>query len=496
MPPVMGGKLRLTRVIRAMRRSLHDLFLPVRNSIIARPSTGVTGIMQRLVLTLMRVITNTFFRRIDVVGEEHVPGEGPVIFAGNHPNALMDGWLLTSKCGRWPLHFLANAKLWQYRLLGRMLDATGAVPVYRREEHDGEVDNQTAFERLYEVIESGHCVGIFPEGISHAESQLIKLKTGTARIALEVAARGAASVCIIPCGLNYMHRHRFRSQVLIEFGDPIIIDDTWTKKYGEDGQQAVRELTAMLANALLAVTVNAPDWSTLRFIQTARRLYKPSTALLSPGDYVELNRRFIDGYLRAQGDPEMQQYRREVEDYQARLDMLGIKDHQLRKPMTLGQSFRKLVLRLVTMLVFLPLAIPGALLHLPVGWIAAMVGERFSYERDDVATLKVISTTLLLPVIYIVVAVYIGVKFGWILSFVAVFALTMSFFASVRLIEAEVGLINSMMSIIRLLRLGNEIEDIRASRAILVDRIRQLAERLSDPGSERMFTSEDFAQPS
>ncbi|MGI9271544.1 MAG: 1-acyl-sn-glycerol-3-phosphate acyltransferase [Woeseiaceae bacterium] len=452
--------------------------------------------MQGLMLSLIRIITNTFFRRIDVSGEEHVPADGPVIFAGNHPNALMDGWLLTAKCGRWPLHFLANAKLWNYRIMGRMLDATGAVPVYRREEHDGEVDNQSAFDRLYEVIESGNCVGIFPEGISHAESQLVKLKTGTARIALAVAARGKAVVRVIPCGLNYIHRHRFRSQVLIEFGEPIVVDDQWIEKYRTDEQGTVRELTALLASSLQAVTLNAPDWSTLRFIQTARRLYKPKAAQLSPSEYVELNRRFVDRYLLASDDPKMQKYRRDVEDYQARLDMLGVKDHQLRKSMTLAQSFRKLLLRFVTMLVFLPLAIPGALLHLPVGWIAAVVGEKFSYERDDVATLKVLSTILLLPVIYTVIAVYVGVKFGWLLSLVAIAALTLSFFASVRLIETEVGLINSMMSIVRLIRLGTEIDDIRETRVELVDRIRHLVEHLSDPDSERMFTSADFQRPS
>jgi glycerol-3-phosphate O-acyltransferase/dihydroxyacetone phosphate acyltransferase len=452
--------------------------------------------VQRFVLTLIRVITNTFFRRIDVAGEENVPTDGPVIFAGNHPNALMDGWLLTAKCGRWPLHFLANAKLWQYRFLGTFLDATGAVPVYRREEHEGEVDNQSAFDRLFDVIESGNCVGIFPEGISHVESQLVKLKTGTARVALEVADRGKAIVRIIPCGLNYIHRHRFRSQVLIEFGDPIVIGEQWIEKYRSDNQETVRELTALLANALKAVTLNAPDWSTLRFIQTARRLYKPKAAQLSPSEYVELNRRFVDRYLLASDDPEMQRNRRDVEDYQARLDRLGIKDHQLRKSMTLGQSFRKLLRRLVTMLVLLPLAIPGALLHLPVGWIAAVVGERFSYEQDDVATLKVISTTLLLPIIYTVVAVYVGLKFGWLLSLLAIAALTLSFFASVRLIEMEVGLLNSMMSIVRLIRLGTEIDDIRDTRAELVDRIRLMAERLADPDSERIFTSEDFQQSS
>lgn len=452
--------------------------------------------LQRLVLSLIRVVTSTFFRRIDIVGEENIPANGPVIFAGNHPNALMDGWLLIAKCGRWPLHFLANAKLWKYRALGRVLDATGAVPVFRREEHDGKVDNASAFARLYDVMESGACVGIFPEGISHAESQLIKLKTGTARIALAVAARGKVKVRIVPCGLNYIHRHRFRSQVLIEFGDPIHIDDAWLDKYRSDEQQTVLELTDLLAAAIKTVTVNAPDWSTLRFIQSARRLYKPDRAALSPSEYVELNRRFIQRYIAAGDDPELQQCRRDIENYQARLDMLGIKDHQLRQRLTFGKAFRRLIGRFLTMLVFLPLAIPGALLHLPVGWIAAAVGEKFSYEQDDVATLKVISTILLLPLIYGAIAVYVGVKFGWMLALVTVVALSVSFFVSVRLIETEVSLINSMMSIVRLLRLGNEIEDLRDTRAGLVDRIRQLAERLSDPATPRMFTSEDFRRSS
>ena len=39
--------------------------------------------MQRFVKSLIRLITSTFFRHIDVVGLENVPDDGPVIFAGD-----------------------------------------------------------------------------------------------------------------------------------------------------------------------------------------------------------------------------------------------------------------------------------------------------------------------------------------------------------------------------------------------------------------------------
>jgi len=448
--------------------------------------------VQRLVTSLIRIITSTFFRRIDVVGLENIPEEGPVIFAGNHPNALMDGWLLTAKCGRWPLHFVANAKLWKYRMLVPILNATGAVPVYRREEHDGEVDNRASFERLYEVIEAGNCMGIFPEGVSHAESRILKLKTGAARIALAVTARGNTRVQIIPCGLNYIHRHRFRSQVLIEFGQAIIIDNKWLAEYQEDPQATVRKLTDHLADALAGVTLNAPDWRTLRFTQTARRLYKPSSAVLSPGEYVELNRRFVERHLEFVDDPEMQAFQYAVEDYQARLDMLGLKDHQLRNPVTLGKAFRKIVTRALVMIGLMPFAIPGALLHLPVGWIAAAVGERFSYEMDDVATLKVFATILLLPLLYLIIAIFVGMNFGFWWSLAAMMGLSVSFFTSVRLIEAEAGLFLSVLSVFRLARLGSEVEDLRKTRAKLVRDVRSLVERLVDPQTDRLFTRQDF----
>ena len=450
--------------------------------------------LQRLVIVLVRIVTKTFFRRIDIVGLENIPSTGSVIFAGNHPNALMDGWLLTATCGKWPLHFVVNAKLWKYRALVPLLNATGAVPVYPRDEFGNAVDNQAAFSALYDVIESGKSMAIFPEGVSHAESQLIKLKTGAARIALTANARRYGAVVIVPCGLNYIHRHRFRSQVLIEFGTPIEIDDSMLDQFQRDEQRAVTGLTEKLAEALQAVTLNAPNWRTLRFVQAARRLYKPRSIILSPAQYVELNRRFLQQYDESLTNTELQKFRDGVEDYQSRLDMLGLKDFQLRQPVTLGHAFRKIFLRAIWMIILLPLAIPGAILHLPVGWIAATVGERFSYEMDDIATLKVFATILLLPLLYLAVAIAIGMQFGFWWALVAVVGLTVSFSASVRIIEAEAGILVSMISVARLARLGSEVESLRETRTYLVKTIRSLVDKYSDPTVPRMFTQEDFSK--
>ncbi len=442
---------------------------------------------------LIRVVVGVFFRRIDVVGLKNVPPIGPVIFAANHPNALMDGFIIMARCGRAPLHFMGDAKLWEYPGMRFFANGIGAVPVYLRRKEDGPIDNEAAFEALYAVIEAGGCVGIFPEGISHTESNLLSFKTGTARIALSASARGNARVTIVPCGLTYLHRHRFRSQALLEFGAPIVMDDEWLAAYRANEQAAIKGLTDHLQTVISAATLTAPDWQTLRFVHAARRIYKPASARLTPADYVELSRRFVDRYQLAADRPEVIKMRADVENYQARLDMLGLKDHQLRHPPGFAAACRKIIWRSLLMLLLLPLAIPGAVLHLPVALTAGSIGSRFSYDQDDEATLKVIVVVLLLPVVYLAVAMVVGMLFGLWWGVAVGLALPLSFFASLKVLEEETNLFLSVVALLRLTRFRQEVAELNRLRSRLAEDIRAIADRHVDPNVPRLFTHDDFA---
>ena len=134
-------------------------------------------------------------------------------------------------------------------------------------------------------------MAIFPEGISHTDTRLATLKTGTARMALHAAAHRGADVAIIPFGLTYLDRHRFRSQVLLHFAAPMRMDEAHLQAYEGDEVGTVRQLTAELGERISRVTLSAPDWATLRFVHAARRLYKPISAKLTPASYVDLSRR-------------------------------------------------------------------------------------------------------------------------------------------------------------------------------------------------------------
>ncbi len=448
--------------------------------------------LYRALVRFLNLVARTFYKRIEVVGLENVPARGAAILAGNHPNALIDGVILMGHSGRTPIHFLGNAKLWKIPLLARLLDAAGAVPVVRREEGVPDADNREAFDRVDAVLARGDCVAIFPEGVSHTKSQLTRLKTGAARMALRAAARREDAVAIVPFGLTYLDRHRFRSQVLLDFGAPMHVDEQRLAAYRKDETETVRQFTAELRERLARVTLNAPDRATLRFVHAARRLYKPSTTKLTPAVYVELSRRFAEHYTRFAGKPDMQRLRAGIEAYQARLERLGLKDHQLSRPVSVRRAMARIVWRTALLTVLLPLALPGAVVVLPVAWLAAAVSSRFSDDVDDIATLKVTTAVPALLAVYTLLTVWTGLALGWGWAIAAMFLIPVSLFAAVFVLEKQAQLLISIRGVFRLARLRGDIEALVDERKQLVTAVRATVDRYADPGTRRIFDAPDF----
>ena len=95
---------------------------------------------------------------------------------------------------------------------------------------------------------------------------------------------------------------------------------------------------------------------------------------------------------------------------------------------------------------------------------------------------------------YLVVAILVGINIGPWWALLAIVALSFSFIASVRLLEAEAGLLLSMLSVLRLTRLGSDVDELRATRADLVSKIRERVDQAIDADTQRMFTQDDFGQ--
>ena len=443
----------------------------------------------RILRWFLRLSVMAFFRRIEVVGAENVPEDGPVLLCGNHPNSLLDPVLFLCFSGR-VVRFAAKDTLFRMLWLRPFLAIGQAIPVMRRQDHpDATISNEDAFEKMFAALGRGAAVGIFPEGISHDESRLARLKTGAARIALGAARRHPSHrVRVVPCGLHYVTRQRFRSSVLIQFGAPIEVDADRLAVEREDPPAAVRELTDELESRLLSLTVNADDWETVRVLDGVRRLYQPPRIRLE--ERIELARRFNTHYPAVRDQPEVRRIVQRVRAYLDRLEAEGLSDRDLQRRIGTGEAALRFLRHLVLVGVWLPLALLGAPIHLPVGLVLSFAGRLAASEREVIATAKFCVGFVLLGAAYIAIPSLLWWRAGGAWALAAWILLPLSGFATLRVLARWAALRRMVITGIRLLRLRRELENLRAERGELERDIVVAVNRFRPEGLELMFPRE------
>jgi glycerol-3-phosphate O-acyltransferase/dihydroxyacetone phosphate acyltransferase len=451
--------------------------------------------MQRLLYSVMvaflTLVTRIFFRSIEVVGREHIPVDGAVIFCGNHPNSLMDPVLITTTCGR-RARFAAKDTLFHSAFLRPFLWLLGSVPIKRRMDHasEGTVDNSSAFDALFDVLEHGDAFGIFPEGISHTESEIQPLKTGAARIALGAAEKGVP-VRIVPSGLNFRRRDRMRGRVLVQYGRPIEIDASWVARHKSDPKQAARDLTTLIDLALRAQTINAKDFDVLRVMDGVRRLYVPREVSLSIADQAEIIRRLLAHWESMRDQTDVRELYHDVGSYLAVLDALGLEDEDLTRGLSRTQMFLRLVRHMLLLVVFVPVAMPGLILHSPV-LVLAVAASNFTDRNDVHATIKMSTLAFATLGTYfaIVVAVFVKSPFplDWIYAASALIALLLSGWATIRVLERQAVIASGVKTFVRLLDLKRELLRLRDERDALRRRLLAIVDKYTPATMSRVVS--------
>lgn len=145
--------------------------------------------------SVVRRIVGGYFRLfhfIRITGRENLTHEGAAIYAANHVS-YYDPVIIALGETR-PLHFMAWEALFSRPLFAQMLLDWGAFPVDVSGSDPG--GYKTCLKRLHE----GYRVGIFPEGERSRTGELLPLKEGVARLAIN------ARVPIIPVVITGAHR--------------------------------------------------------------------------------------------------------------------------------------------------------------------------------------------------------------------------------------------------------------------------------------------------
>ena len=362
---------------------------------------------------LFRILLGVFYRRVEVVGLEHVPARGPLIVIANHQNALVDPMLVMTALPR-RLRPVAKAPLFRHPVVAPFLHAVGAVPVHRRQEDvdpaagpdrtaAGPERNEAMFGAASATLAAGDAMLIFPEGLSQPEPSLMPLRTGAARMALAAESQHPGlGVALLPVGLVLHEPGTFRTgRASVVIGRPIVVEGPGGADVTTD-ERAVRAFTERLADELRLVIVEAENRETLRLLA----LLEAIAADGAPRDAAARAawmRGAMDAYRRLRGGAPVRasRFRTDVERYAKDLELAGLGPTQPGRTYRAGAVWRFAVREGAALLGGLPLALWGITAHaIPYRATALAVRVR-APEPDEEATYKILAGLLLYPVCWL-----------------------------------------------------------------------------------------------
>lgn len=205
----------------------------------------------------LKISLEFYAKRIKVFGKENIPKKGAVLFAINHPNALMDPLFVTSNSWR-ENHYLVRADVFSKPLVKKALASLNLMPIYRiRDGRKQLSNNEEVFEKCFNILKNEETLIIFPQG-GHSRDRNIKpLSKGFTRISFGALEQNPdLDITVIPVGITYQNSSSYPSKVCIHFGDVI---DSRKIFNANEKPKAINILKNEVSNQLKKLTVHIPD---------------------------------------------------------------------------------------------------------------------------------------------------------------------------------------------------------------------------------------------
>lgn len=342
-----------------------------------------------------RAVVRVLYRNVEVTGTGLVPRDGGLVLCVNHANALVDGVLLQASTTR-DIRPLARSGLFSNPLMKPLLALVGAVPISRRSDEATDIArNDASFARCSELLAEDGVIAVFPEGQSHSDPHIHKLKTGAARIVLAAKARNGTVPVILPVGLTFTRKGKFRGDALVQFGRPV--DPTLPEDVSPFA--AVELLTERITDGLAAVTLNADTWEDIYLVNRLEKFFALRHGKYRKGELRQRFRalqRLIDAHrvLRLHEPDKVRAIAVQLKAFERLCRICGVRDYHLTvdiRPVLVLLYFTRIF---AMIFVALPVAIWGTVNSFVPFSLTRHLSRRVARGVDQYETTKVILGTL------------------------------------------------------------------------------------------------------
>ncbi|HEX9652244.1 MAG TPA: lysophospholipid acyltransferase family protein [bacterium] len=373
-------------------------------------------VLYRFIRVIVKIAMAIFFQKIELRNGESVPARGPVVFVANHPNSIMDALVMGAVTKR-KVNYIGHAGLFSNKLKSWFLRSCGVIPVYRREDAPDKMEqNVAAFESCFEALENGETIGIFPEGTSDMLRKVKRVKTGAARIVLEAERRNGyqLGVTVLPIGLYFFSRSRFRSKVMVNVGKPIALTPFFETNERSNAE-AVQQLTAEIQQHLEHLTVNIQHQELDQFVRDIEWLYRDElkadafpdsrSQKAAVTEFILTQRiaECVEYYFSHQPE-RVREMQEKINAYKRKLNRLHLKDNMLKETQNFWQLLRASFWTFMKALIGFPVAAYGVANNFIPYLISESFAKKFIDERTKILSALFIGGSLVFIGFYAVQA--------------------------------------------------------------------------------------------
>ncbi|MGB1216307.1 MAG: 1-acyl-sn-glycerol-3-phosphate acyltransferase [Saprospiraceae bacterium] len=347
-----------------------------------------------------KLILWIYFRRIKVNGKENIPSNASIIAAPNHRNTMIDPVLMTNKLPVW-LHFMANYGLFKTKFTNFLMSKVFfCIPVKRKKDmKEGEsVNNLTTIKLCNKILTNGGSVFMAPEGTSYRYRRLRPLKDGFVRIALSAAKRKKfkSNIFVLPIGINYSDPSEFRSEIVVNIGTPIRLDD-FKNLYRKDKNQAAKEIMNNWENQLKTLTTHTENEEEDLIIERLFILAQSEGSVQSFEEQLVFENEKTQA-VRASEDDTTRELWDELHHYFTDLEQENFDDESIIYLQNNSSKLPKRIYPLVLLFGGIPYLI-GRLIHF-AWYIPKWIFIRLKLYKGYETMVKILTGVFILPMIY------------------------------------------------------------------------------------------------
>ncbi len=195
-------------------------------------------VIQREILRTILWVIYKIVYRVKVIGKENVPKDGSFILCGNHVDFYKVPVIELFTTGRKRVYFMAKIELLKKPILRWFAYLFNVIPVKRGK------NDMNAMKQSLQALNQGYILGIFPEGTTNGLSKKVKVKTGTAYMALRTGTK------VLPVGMKVTKTNK----IIVNIGKPL---DYSSKKQKNPEKELLESTTKEIMDTIIMLTDTA-----------------------------------------------------------------------------------------------------------------------------------------------------------------------------------------------------------------------------------------------